>query len=152
MSLSVVRRMYSFFSRHEVDKKGKDFYNTSNPSNGRIMWDAWGGDAGFSWSRGIVNRMADKALFADFGKDYTKAEHWVVKAMGVGSMVSWNSSGGTATGKIVRVIRNGSYNVPNSDFTITGTPDNPAVAIRVYQDGKPTDTIVGHRMNTLRSA
>jgi hypothetical protein len=152
MSLSVVRRMYSFFSRHEVDKKGKDFYNTSNPSNGRIMWDAWGGDAGYSWSRGIVNRMKDKSLFADFGKDYTKTERMVVKAMGVGSMVSWNSSGGSATGKIVRIIRNGTYNVPNSDFTITGTPENPAVAIRVYQDGKPTDTIVGHRMNTLRSA
>ena len=60
MSLSTVKRMYSFFSRHEVDKKGKDFYNTSNPSNGRIMWDAWGGDAGFSWSRKIVNQ-ADAA-------------------------------------------------------------------------------------------
>jgi len=56
LSLSTVKRMYSYFSRHEVDKKGKDFYNTSNPSNGRIMWDAWGGDAGFSWSRKIVNR------------------------------------------------------------------------------------------------
>ena len=56
LSLSTVKRMYSFFSRHEVDKKGKDFYNTSNPSNGRIMWDAWGGDAGFSWSRKIVNK------------------------------------------------------------------------------------------------
>jgi hypothetical protein len=56
LSLSTVKRMYSFFSRHEVDKKGKDFYNTSNPSNGRIMWDAWGGDAGFSWSRKIAER------------------------------------------------------------------------------------------------
>jgi hypothetical protein len=71
MSLSVVKRMYSFFSRHEVDKKGKDFNNTSNPSNGRIMWDAWGGDAGFSWSRAIVKREMDKTLFANFGKDYT---------------------------------------------------------------------------------
>ena len=60
MSLDVVKRMYSFFSRHEVDKKGKDFYNTSNPSNGRIMWDAWGGDAGFSWSRKIVEREKAK--------------------------------------------------------------------------------------------
>lgn len=74
MSLSVVKRMYSFFSRHEVDKKGKDFYNTSNPSNGRIMWDAWGGDAGFSWSKKIVKQQEDKALFADFGKDHTKAQ------------------------------------------------------------------------------
>jgi len=61
MSLSTVKRMYSFFSRHEVDKKGKDFYNSSNPSNGRIMWDAWGGDAGFSWSRKIVQREKNRA-------------------------------------------------------------------------------------------
>jgi hypothetical protein len=74
ISLSTVKRMYSYFSRHEVDKKGKDWGNTANPSNGYIMWLAWGGDAGFSWSRGIVNREKDKALFADFGKDYTRAE------------------------------------------------------------------------------
>jgi hypothetical protein len=48
--------MYSYFSRHEVDKKGKDWDNAENPSNGKIMWLAWGGDAGFSWSRKIVNR------------------------------------------------------------------------------------------------
>ena len=56
LSLSTVKRMYSFFSRHEVDKKGKNFNNAENPSNGKIMWLAWGGDAGFSWSRKIVNR------------------------------------------------------------------------------------------------
>jgi hypothetical protein len=151
MSLSVVKRMYSFFSRHEVDKKGKDFNNTSNPSNGRIMWDAWGGDAGFSWSRGIATREADKALFADFGKDYSRDEMSVFKAGSVGSMVSWNSSGGTATGKIVRIIRNGKYNVPNSDFTVTGTPEDPAAVIRIYRDGKPTDTLVGHKLKTLRA-
>jgi hypothetical protein len=56
LSLSTVKRMYSFFSRHEVDKKGKDWNNAENPSNGKIMWLAWGGDAGFSWSRKIVER------------------------------------------------------------------------------------------------
>jgi hypothetical protein len=56
LSLSTVKRMYSYFSRHEVDKKGKDWNNTENPSNGKIMWLAWGGDAGFSWSKKIVNR------------------------------------------------------------------------------------------------
>jgi hypothetical protein len=74
LSLSTVKRMFSYFSRHEVDKKGKDWGNQANPSNGYIMWLAWGGDAGFSWSRGIVNREKDKALFADFGKDYTKVK------------------------------------------------------------------------------
>jgi hypothetical protein len=154
LSLDTVKRMYSFFSRHEVDKKGKDFYNTSNPSNGRIMWDAWGGDAGFSWSRRIVERERDKALFSDFGADYSNVEKLeeIFKALGVGSMVSWNSSGGRASGKITRIIRNGSYNVPNSDFTINGTPEDPAAVIRLYRDGKPTDTMVGHKLKTLRAA
>lgn len=74
ISLSTVKRMYSYFSRHEVDKKGKDWGNTANPSNGYIMWLAWGGDAGFSWSRSIVNREMDKAIFSDFGKDYTRSQ------------------------------------------------------------------------------
>ena len=80
LSLSTVKRMYSYFSRHEVDKKGKDWGNTANPSNGYIMWLAWGGDAGYSWSRSIVNREKDKAMFANFGKDYTKSTTNVYKA------------------------------------------------------------------------
>jgi hypothetical protein len=69
----------------------------------------------------------------------------------VGQMVSWGSSGGTARGKVKRIIRDGSYNVPDSDFTINGTPDNPAVVIEVYRDDKPTGRMVGHRMDTLRA-
>ena len=72
LSLDTVKRMYSFFSRHEVDKKGKDFYNTSNPSNGRIMWDAWGGDAGYSWSRKIVEREKSKKVWENSIFDLTK--------------------------------------------------------------------------------
>ena len=150
LSLDTVKRMFSFFSRHEVDKKGKDWGNQANPSNGYIMWLAWGGDAGFSWSRAIVHREEGKALFADFGKDYSRHETVMAKGAGVGDMVSWSSSGGTATGKITRIITNGKYNVPNSSFTITGTSDDPAAVVRVYQDGKPTDTIVGHKLSSLR--
>ena len=67
LSLSTVKRMYSYFSRHEVDKKGKDWDNAESPSNGKIMWLAWGGDAGFSWSRKIVEREKNmkKSLTAD---------------------------------------------------------------------------------------
>ena len=79
-----------------------------------------------------------------------KEEIGKVSNVRVGDMVSWNSSGGTARGKVTRVVRNGKIKVPNSSFTITGTPEDPAVAIRVYRDGKPTDTIVGHKMKTLR--
>ena len=60
LSLDTVKRMASFFARHEVDKKGENFDNLSKPSAGRVAWDAWGGDAGFSWSRAIVNREKSK--------------------------------------------------------------------------------------------
>jgi len=73
----------------------------------------------------------------------------------VGDFVQWNSSGGTARGKITRVVSNGKINVPNSSVSVTGTPDDPAVVITVYRkegnSWKPTDTKVGHKMNTLRS-
>jgi len=155
MSLSVVKRMYSFFSRHEVDKKGKGFNPGTEgyPSKGRVMWNAWGGDAGFAWSRAIVRRNEDKSLFGDFGKDYTKAESLpeIFKSLGVGTMVSWNSSGGRAEGKITRIIRNGKYNVPGTEVSVSGTPEDPAAVIRLYRDGKPTDTIVAHKLKTLRA-
>ena len=155
MSLSVVKRMYSFFSRHEVDKKGKGFYSGPDfPSKGRVMWDAWGGDAGFSWSRAIVKRNEDKALFADFGKDYTRSESLteLFKALGVGSMVSWNSSGGRARGKIRRIIRSGTYNVPGTDVSLNASEDDPVAVITLYRDGEATDTTVAHKLKTLRAA
>lgn len=48
LSPSTVARMRSFFARHEVDKKGKGWSPGEDgyPSNGRIAWALWGGDAG----------------------------------------------------------------------------------------------------------
>jgi HK97 family phage major capsid protein/HK97 family phage prohead protease len=59
LSLDTVKRMYSYFSRHEVDKKGQGFNQGEEgyPSAGLIAWKLWGGDSGFSWSRRIVNKM-----------------------------------------------------------------------------------------------
>lgn len=74
-------------------------------------------------------------------------------ALSVGDFVSWGSSGGRARGRIVRIVRDGVINVPNSDFNITGTPDDPAALIRIYQDisgeWSATDTLVGHKFSTL---
>ena len=73
LSLDTVKRMYSYFSRHEVDKKGKGFYSGPEfPSNGRIMWDAWGGDAGFSWSRRIVERANSEKVWNGSAFDLKK--------------------------------------------------------------------------------
>jgi len=65
LSPSTVKRMFSFFSRHEVDKEAQGFRPGEDgyPSNGRIAWALWGGDAGFSWSRklaGQIDRERDK--------------------------------------------------------------------------------------------
>lgn len=59
LSEDTVKRMYSFFSRHEVDKKAEGFRPGEDgyPSNGRIAWALWGGDAGYSWSRDKVSGM-----------------------------------------------------------------------------------------------
>ena len=61
LSDDTVKRMYSFFSRHEVDKQAEGFRPGEDgyPSNGRIAWALWGGDAGFSWSKRLVKQMDD---------------------------------------------------------------------------------------------
>uniref|UniRef100_A0A6M3IXM4 Putative structural protein n=1 Tax=viral metagenome TaxID=1070528 RepID=A0A6M3IXM4_9ZZZZ len=60
VSLDTIGRMVSYFARHEVDKKGKDFNNNENPSAGRIAWELWGGDAGKEWSERIWNGQEKK--------------------------------------------------------------------------------------------
>ena len=59
LSPETVKRMYSFFSRHEVDKKAKGFNSGEEgyPSKGRQAWDLWGGDSGFSWAKKVVKQM-----------------------------------------------------------------------------------------------
>ena len=56
ISLATLKRMKSFFSRHEVDKNALGFSQGEKgfPSPGRVAWDAWGGDAGFAWAESMV--------------------------------------------------------------------------------------------------
>jgi hypothetical protein len=74
----------------------------------------------------------------------------LAKGLAVGSMVSWRSSGGQAQGKIESIKREGTLSIPDSSFSVNAEKDDPAVLIRVYRDGKPTDTLVGHKMSTLK--
>ena len=62
LSDSTIKRMYSYFARHEVDKKAEGFNvgEDGYPSNGRIAWALWGGDAGFSWSKNLVEKMDEE--------------------------------------------------------------------------------------------
>lgn len=137
LSEDTVKRMFSFFSRHEVDKEAQGFRpgEEGYPSNGRIAWGLWGGDAGFSWSRDKVASMENERAAPD--------------TLSVGDFVSWNSSGGRARGRIERIVREGTLDVPETDFTLNATEEDPAALIRLFRNGEATDTMVGHRFSTL---
>ena len=72
----------------------------------------------------------------------------------VGDFVEWDSSGGTARGRIEHIMEEGVLGIPGTEFSITAEEDDPAVLIRVYEefrDGwRPTETLVGHKMSELR--
>jgi len=59
LSPETVSRMVSFFSRHEGNKKADGFSPGEDgfPSNGRIAWALWGGDAGMTWARSKFEQL-----------------------------------------------------------------------------------------------
>ena len=144
LSMDTVRRMNSFFARHEVDKEAEGFSPGEDgyPSAGRIAWALWGGDAGRSWARGLLEQ-----------EDYRMDKRAAPDELSVNDYVAWNASGGRAYGQIRRIERNGTIDVPDSSFTVTGTEDDPAALIMVYretEDGyRPSGTLVGHKFSTL---
>ena len=66
LSPSTVRRMHSYFARHEVDKQGEGW---GKDSAGYIAWLLWGGDPGKSFAARKVKEL-DRAE----GKDENAAE------------------------------------------------------------------------------
>ena len=70
LSPSTVKRMFSFFSRHEVDKQAEGFRpgEKGYPSNGRIAWALWGGDPGFSWSRKKATQIDNESKVEEVEK------------------------------------------------------------------------------------
>ena len=72
LSPQTVLRMYSFFSRHEVDKQAEGFNSGEDgyPSNGRIAWMLWGGDSGFSWAKGKRNQIMEEREKSEDMFDY----------------------------------------------------------------------------------
>jgi hypothetical protein len=58
LSFDTVKRMNSYFARHEVDKEAIGWNDGEDgfPSAGRVAWQLWGGDAGRDWAARIVER------------------------------------------------------------------------------------------------
>lgn len=137
LSDDTIGRMVSYFARHEVDKEAEGFRvgEEGYPSNGRIAWALWGGDAGKSWSEKEFEMIKEDRAAPDELK--------------TGDFVSWASSGGRARGRIEYIMREGVLGIPDSQFSIEATSDDPAALIRIYRDDKPTETLVGHKFSTL---
>lgn len=76
----------------------------------------------------------------------------------INDFVEWDSSGGMARGRIEQIVTGGTIDVPDSEFTIQGSEDDPAALIRIFRPSEndegemewnATDTLVGHRFSTL---
>ena len=152
LSPDTVIAMSAWFARHEVDKQGEGFSpgDDAYPSRGRVAWAAWGGDPGQTWSTNKADRI--KKI-----RDRKMADDLEVRAepgdLSRGDFVQWDSSGGMAKGRIDRIERDGTINVPDSEFTVNGDEDDPAALITVYRETdegwEATDVQVGHRFSTL---
>jgi hypothetical protein len=73
LPLATIKRMNSYFSRHEVDKKGEGW---GKDSAGYIAWLLWGGDAGWSWAKKIIREQEskEKATMTDLTTSFFSIE------------------------------------------------------------------------------
>ena len=83
LSFDTVKRMNSYFARHEVDKEaiGWEDGEEGFPTAGRIAWQLWGGDAGRDWAARIVERVNNQqtAHVCQSSNDFTDEEgrEWI---------------------------------------------------------------------------
>jgi HK97 family phage prohead protease len=102
-----------------------------------------------------VEMMATLLNIEEGGYDEDEEEDSVRAVDVVGDFVEWDSSGGTARGRIEHVMREGVLGIPDTDFSVTAEEGDPAILIRVYRevrDGyEPTETLVGHKSSELRA-
>jgi len=64
LSVSTIKRMYSFLSRHAKDLEVSTSYGDGC---GKLMYDAWGGKAALRWARGKLKELGEIEM-AEVGK------------------------------------------------------------------------------------
>jgi HK97 family phage prohead protease len=103
--------------------------------------------------QGVAVALAEDSTFE--GERSERAEPDELR---LGDFVEWDSSGGMARGRIEHIMTEGVLGVPDSDFSIKASEDDPAALIRIFRleetdDGdsewEETETLVGHRFSTL---
>jgi hypothetical protein len=139
VSEDTLARMASF-------KRFERFENEDpRASCGALMWLAWGGRAGVEYAERKLQELDSNR------NGLTRAEP---DELDVGDFVEWDSSGGTARGEITQIERDGTIDVPGADFSVTGTPEDPAALITVMRENEeglfePTGAEAAHLFSTL---
>lgn len=57
VDLPNLRKIRSYFARHEIDKRGRDWSNKERPSAGYIAWLLWGGEPGRAWATRELEKL-----------------------------------------------------------------------------------------------
>jgi hypothetical protein len=133
LSPETVRRMLAYFTRHEVDKQGSTW---ESYGKGRQAWDGWGGDAGFTWARKVVDQMnaADKkATLRSYGE-----------AVQLSERPSYEVPEGLTIGKPFKTLALGQVSSRMSGEAI-GSPVSEELLnemVRVYRDRRDADPVI----------
>lgn len=54
--IETIRRMISFFARHDTPAERKNRRN-DNTSRAAVAWDLWGGNPGRKWAESVIRRL-----------------------------------------------------------------------------------------------
>lgn len=87
------------------------------------------------------------------GTSTTPAAKAAADEVKVGTFVEWTTNSGSARGQVEDVITDASYDIPETDFTVVGTKEDPALAIRVWRSAADgyvaTNSLTGHKASTV---
>ena len=152
LSYDTVLRMYSFFARHEVDKKAEGFEPDEKgyPSAGRVAWGLWGGDAGYTWSKNIRDKEQAKQNKGIQMSNIIHREFNLVKRCGEDyeneGMEPKDDGIWSFTISTPDVDRYGTIIVP-SGIDYTAYMNNPVVLINHKSDYLPIGKCLGFFLN-----
>lgn len=152
LSYDTVLRMYSFFARHEVDKKAEGFEPDEKgyPSAGRVAWGLWGGDAGYTWSKNIRDKEQAKQnkgiqmsniIHREFNLVKRNGEDYEMEGMEPKDDGIWSFTISTPD-----VDRYGTIIVP-SGIDYSAYMNNPVVLINHKSDYLPIGKCLGFFLN-----
>jgi len=134
LSPDTVKRMLSYFTRHEVDKQGST-WNTQG--KGWQAWQGWGGDAGYAWARKVVKQM-------DAADKKTQALRAYGEAIQLSEAPSYNVPDGLTIGRPFKTLSLGQVSSRMSGEAIGKEIDLEMLGemLRVYQERKDSDPVI----------